>query len=86
MAYFDPFCSIFTGLLFLNLILWWETKAIWKQLSILLDDKVHKPLFGKIRFLIGFYLHNLWTFAVSFPNGGSSLYDFFYIVGASHLV
>ena len=30
--------------------------------------------FGKIRFLFGFDLLNLWTFAVSFPNGGSTLH------------
>ena len=72
MAYFDPFCPIFTGLLFLNWILWWETKALWKKLSVLLDDKFHEFSFGKIRFLIGFHLLNLWAFAVSFPNGGST--------------
>ena len=39
MAYFDPFGPISTGLLFLNWILWWETKAKWKKLSIILDGK-----------------------------------------------
>ena len=73
MAYFDPFCPILTDLLFLDLILWWETKAIWKKLSILLDGKFPEFLFGKIRFSIGFHFLNLWAFAVSFPNGGSSM-------------
>ena len=73
MAYFDPFCPIFTGLLFLNWILWWETTAMWKKLSILLVGKFHEFSFGKTRFLIGFHLLNLWAFAVSFPNGGSTL-------------
>ena len=72
MAYFDPFCPILTDLLFLDLILWWETKAIWKKLSILLDGKFPEFLFGKIRFSIGFHFLNLWAFAVSFPNGGST--------------
>ena len=71
MAYFDPFCPIFTGLLFLNWILWLETKAIRKKLRILLDDKFHEFLFGKMIFLIGFHLLNEGAFAVSFPNGGS---------------
>ena len=75
MAYFDPFCPIFTGLLFLNWILWWETTAMWKKLSILLVGKFHEFSFGKTRFLIGFHLLNLWAFAVSFPNGGSTWYQ-----------
>ena len=72
MAYFDPFCPILTDLLFLDWILWWETKAIWKKLSILFDDKFPEFSFGKIRFLIGFHVPNLWAFAVSFPNGAST--------------
>ena len=76
MAYFDPFGPISNGLLFLNWILWWETKAIWKKLSILLDDKVHEFSFGKIRFFLGFHFLNLWAFAVSFPNGGSTFHLF----------
>ena len=75
MAYFDPFCPIFTDLLFLNWILWWQTKAIWKKLSKLLDIKFHEFWFGKVRFLISFHLLNLWEFAVSFPNGGSTLFS-----------
>ena len=74
MPYFDPLSLIFTALLFLNWILWWETKAIWKKLSILLDDKFHEFSFGKIIFLIGFHLLNLCAFAVSYPNGGSRFY------------
>ena len=74
MAYIDPFCLIFTGLLFLNWILWWETKAVGKKLSTLLDDEFHEFSFGIIRILIGFYLLNLWAFAVSFPNGGSTYF------------
>ena len=46
---------------------------MWKKLSILLDVKFHEFSFGKIRFLIGFHLLNLWAFAVSLPNGGSSI-------------
>ena len=72
MAYFDPFCPIFTGLLFLNWILWWEITVIWKKLSIVLVGKFHEFSFGKTRFLIGFHLLNPWAFAVSFPNGGST--------------
>ena len=72
MTYFDPLCPIFTGLLFLDWILWWQTKGVWKKLSILLDDKFHEFSFGKIRFSIGFHLLNLWAFAVPFPNGGST--------------
>ena len=52
--------------------MWWETKAIWEKLRILLDDKFHEFSFGKIRFLIGFHLLNLWAFAVPFPKGGST--------------
>ena len=55
--------------------MWWETKAICKKLSILLDDKFHKFSFGKIRFLISFHLLNLWAFVVSFLNGGSAILD-----------
>ena len=50
MAYFCPFCPIFIGLLFLNSILWWETKAIWKKLCIFQDDKCYEFSFGKNRF------------------------------------
>ena len=45
---------------------------MWKKLRIILDDKIHEFSFGKTRFLIAFHLLNLWAFAVSFPNGGSS--------------
>ena len=48
---------------------------MWKKLSILLVGKFHQ--FGKTRVLIGFHLHNLWAFAVSFPNGGSTSSLFF---------
>ena len=43
-----------------------------EKLSILLDDKFHEFSFGKIRFLTGGHLLNLWAFAVSFPNEGST--------------
>ena len=46
---------------------------MWKKLSILLVGKFHEFSFRKIRFLIGFHLLNLWAFAVSFPNGGSTI-------------
>ena len=46
---------------------------MWKKLSILLVGKFHEFSFGKTRFLIGFYLHTLWAFAVSFRNGGSTI-------------
>ena len=36
------------------------------------DCKFHEFSSGKIRFLIGFQLLNLWALAVSFPNGGNS--------------
>ena len=47
---------------------------MWKKLSILLVSKFHELSFGKTRLLIGFYLLNLWAFAVSFPNGGSTIF------------
>ena len=81
MAYFDPFCSILTILLFLNWILWCEIKVIWKKLSLTLGGKFPEFSFGKIRFWIGFHLLNLWAFAVSFPNGGSTFYNLWTGVG-----
>ena len=72
MAYFDPLCPIFTGLLFLNWILCLEAKVVQKKFSILMSDKFPEFSFGQIRFLTGFHLLTLWAFAVSFPNGGST--------------
>jgi len=70
MAYFDQLCPILTGLIFSNWILWLETKVIWKKHGILQDGKFLVFSFGEIRFLFCFNLLNLWTFAVSLPNGG----------------
>ena len=39
----------FSLVYFFNWNLWWETKAIWKKLSILLDDKFHEFSLGKIK-------------------------------------
>ena len=50
MAYLDQFCTIFTGLLFLDCILWWQTKPIRKRLDILLYVKFHQFSLGKIKF------------------------------------
>ena len=44
-----------------------------EKANILLDNKFHEFSFGKIRFFIGFHFLNLWAFAVSFPNGGSTI-------------
>ena len=54
-AIFWPILFNFHRFTFSNWILWWQTKAIWKKLSILLDVKFHEFSFGKIRFLIGFH-------------------------------
>ena len=74
MPYFDPFCSIFTGLLFFKLDFVVANQSHMEMLNILLDVKFHEFSFGKIIFLIGFHLLNLCAFAVSFPNGGSRFY------------
>ena len=55
-----------------QLLVRYETRAIWTKVRTLLADRFPEFSYGKIIILSLCYLLSLWAFAVSFSNGGST--------------